>query len=81
MKKKFEEPIFKNIEIDGDTHDKNIIKADNVSFTGKKKVSVFEENFDGIKVILERDKEDNIKEIKFQCSCGQTKSIVLDYTD
>lgn len=79
--KKFIEPIFKELEIEDHKHSNNIIKAHKSQIRGSKKVSVFEENVEGIKVILEKDKNDNIKEIKFQCSCGQTKSIVLDYTD
>lgn len=81
MNKKFIEPIFKQLEIEDDRHSNNIIKANKSKIRGSKKVSVFEENVEGIKVILEKDKNDNIKEIKFQCSCGQTKSIVLDYSD
>ncbi|GJQ63614.1 MAG: hypothetical protein SCALA702_26670 [Melioribacteraceae bacterium] len=80
-KKQFSEPVFRQLDIDDDRHSNNIIKAGKTQIRGSKKVSVFEENVEGIKVILEKDKQDNIKEIKFQCSCGQTKSIVLDYSD
>jgi len=59
----------------------NIIKADNLKVAGIKKVSIEDEAETGIKIVLEKDENDQIKEIKFYCSCGQTKSIILDYSD
>lgn len=59
----------------------NIIKKDDANITGKTKISVDEESEDGVKIILKKDANDNIQEIKFVCSCGQTKTIVLDYNE
>jgi hypothetical protein len=59
----------------------NIIKKDDANITGKTKISVDEESEDGVKIILKKDGNDNIQEIKFVCSCGQTKTIVLDYNE
>lgn len=80
MKDSFDEPLFR--EFSFSTHQKgNFIKASEAELVGKTKVAIEEESHDGVKVILKKDANDSIKEIKFVCSCGQTKSIILDYSD
>ena len=80
MKPDFIETIF-NEYYDKKSSKSKIIKAKEVQISGKTKVSVEEESFDGVKIILKKDDMDNLKEIKFICSCGQTKSIMLDYSE
>lgn len=59
----------------------NLIKGNEANITGNVKVAVEEDSHDGVKIIVKKDKNENIKEIKFVCTCGQTKSILLDYTE
>ena len=58
-----------------------VIKKEDISLSGKTKISVEEEEHGGVKVILKKDENDTIKEIKFVCTCGESKSIILDYSD
>ncbi len=81
MKDNFEEPLFREFSMSEDKTNKSFIKASEASIVGKTRISVEEESHDGVKVILKKDSNDIIKEIKFVCSCGQTKSIMLDYTE
>lgn len=81
MKDVFEEPLFRELSLSDDKNSKNFIKASEISIAGKTRISIEEESHDGVKVILKKDANDTIKEIKFVCSCGQTKSIVLDYSE
>ncbi len=57
----------------------NIIQASKSKIAGKTKISVAEDGKDNVKVMLKKDIDDSIKEIKFICSCGKTKSLLLDY--
>ncbi|MFA8344010.1 MAG: hypothetical protein ACEPO8_13640 [Rhodothermaceae bacterium] len=59
----------------------NVIKSEAANIAGLSKISVEEESHDSVKVVLKKDENDNIKEIKFICSCGETKSVILDYSD
>lgn len=59
----------------------NIIKAEDAKIVGVAKVALEQESHDGVKIVLKKDHEDNIKEIKFICTCGETKSVILDYSD
>jgi flagellar hook protein FlgE len=59
----------------------NIIKGSSAKIEGKVKVSIQHDELDDVKVILKKDENDNIKEIKFVCSCGQTKTVILDYDE
>ena len=59
----------------------NIVKANEARIEGNAQIVVEEDGQDGVKIVLKKDKYDNIKEIKFVCTCGQTKSIVLDYSE
>ncbi|HRI45515.1 MAG: hypothetical protein KF721_04440 [Ignavibacteriaceae bacterium] len=81
MSEEFNEPIFTELKYSNRGKRSNLIKADKTEFTGKIKLSCEEDDEDGIKLILRKDEHDNIKEIKFVCSCGQTKTLTLDYTE
>ncbi len=79
MKETFEESLYK--EIESANNRKGLIKATQTKIIGKSKISVEEESHNGAKIVVKRDEYDTIKEIKFICSCGKTKSIVLDYSE
>ena len=81
MNDNFEEPVFREFDLPTNRNSKNFIKSSEATIVGKTKITVEEESHDGVKVILKKDANDSIKEIKFVCSCGQTKSIILDYSD
>ncbi len=81
MKENFEEPVYMEISADGGRKSLSFIKASEAEIIGKSKITVEEESHEGVKVILKKDANDAIKEIKFVCSCGQTKSIILDYSE
>ena len=81
MTNEFEEPIFREIDKDKSLQSGNVIKSEKVEISGKTKITVEEESHEGVKFILKRDANDEIKEIKFICSCGQTKSLILDYSE
>ena len=77
----FKEPVFREIEKEGSLQSGNVIKSEKVAISGKTKITVEEESHEGVKFVLKRDANDEIKEIKFICSCGQTKSLILDYSE
>jgi len=81
MTDEFKEPIFREIDKTSNMKSGNVIKSDKVAISGKTKITVEEESHEGVKFVLKRDANDEIKEIKFICSCGQTKSLILDYTE
>ncbi len=81
MSNEFEEPVFREIDKASNLKSGNVIKSEKVTVSGKTKITVEEESHEGVKFILKRDAKDEIKEIKFICSCGQTKSLILDYSE
>ena len=81
MADKFKEPIFRELGKEASLHSGNVIKSGKVSLSGKTKITIEEESHEGVKFVLKRDANDEIREIKFICSCGQTKSLILDYTE
>ncbi len=81
MKNNFKEPVFREFDFDLSEESGNYIKGNKAELVGKTKIAVEEESHEGVKIILKKDGNDSIKEIKFVCSCGQTKSVVLDYSD
>jgi len=81
MKDQFTEPVFREVNFDPSISTGNLIKASKANVTGKTKISVEEDGHGSVKVILKKDQDDSIKEIKFVCTCGQTKTIVLDYSE
>lgn len=81
MRNDFEEVTFRDLSVENKKRSGNLIRAEDTKIKGKIKVSVEEEVGLGVKIILKKDENDAIKEIKFICSCGQTKSIILDYSE
>jgi hypothetical protein len=77
----FEEPLFREFEVKGTGSQNGLIKSNNSDIKGKTKVTVEEESQHGIKIILKKDENETVQEIKFVCSCGQSKSIILDYSE
>ncbi len=77
----FEDALFKDIYAKNKLITGNLLKPEDVEIKGTAKISVEDDDIDGIRVILKKDANDSIKEIKFVCSCGQTKSIILDYSE
>ena len=79
--KNFNEEIYKEISFSNRPIDGNIIQADQVEIIGTSKITIEEESHEGVRIVLNKDSDDNIKEIKFVCSCGETKSVLLDYNE
>lgn len=77
----FNEEIFREISFNGSLENGNVINSDEIEIIGTRKITIEEESHEGVKIILNKDAEDNIKEIKFVCSCGETKSVLLDYSE
>ncbi len=77
----FDDAIYKEISCNPASLSGNVIKAEELKVIGSTKISVEEEMHEGVKIILNKDENDNIKEIKFVCSCGETKSVILDYNE
>lgn len=74
-----QEMLFEIINSNGLKSGKNVIKSEELHLEGKTKIAFEEDDIDGIKIVLNKDENNNVREIKFICSCGQTKSIILDY--
>ena len=81
MPHRFEDSLFKDIFSKNKAHTGNLLKREEFEIKGMAKIAVEDDEVDGIRIILKKDANDSIKEIKFVCSCGQTKSIILDYTE
>lgn len=79
--KNFNEEIYKEISHITKPTDGNVIQADQVEIIGTSKITIEEESHEGVRIVLNKDSNDNIKEIKFVCSCGETKSVLLDYNE
>ncbi len=79
MTEEFEDMSYKEISYRDVPKSGSVIKSSDVSIIGIAKISIEEDSSDGVKIILKKDEHDNIKEIKFVCSCGETKSLMLDY--
>jgi len=80
MANNFEDASFKDIYSKNKTNTGNLIKSTDVEISGLSKISFQDDEFDGIRILLKKDSNDNLKEIKFVCSCGQTKTVILDYS-
>jgi hypothetical protein len=79
MKSEFENYRFIEITPREVSKKDALIKSKDVKVTGNVSITVEEESKDGVKVLLKKDENENIKEIKFVCSCGETKTIQFDY--
>jgi hypothetical protein len=77
----FNEEIYREIAFNSLSLKGNLISSDDIEIIGTKKISVDEETHEGVRIVLNKDAEDNIKEIKFVCSCGETKTVLLDYNE
>lgn len=77
----FNEEVFREITYQNTARNGNLISADEVKVIGTSKISVEEESHEGVRIVLNKDSNDNVKEIKFICSCGETKSVILDYSE
>lgn len=81
MSEIFNDSFFNLVTTNSKVRNSNIIKSDDVLMQGVSQISFEEDSAEGIKVVLHKDNEGNLKEIKFICACGQTKSLVLDYSE
>ncbi len=81
MGNNFSEPIYLEIIPNSSSSKKNVIKKNEAVIAGNTKITVEEEPHENVKIILKKDTDDIVKEIKFICSCGQTKKITLDYSE
>ncbi|RMD51270.1 MAG: hypothetical protein D6830_00760 [Ignavibacteria bacterium] len=81
MVNQFSEEIFRTISRGEDARHGKILKPGQYKIAGKTKIELLEESHDGVKIVLNKDENDQIKEIKFICSCGETKSLFLDYSE
>lgn len=81
MADEFQDMMYKEISHREEDRSGNVIKSRCVTISGISKISIEEDSAEGVKIVLKKDQNDNIKEIKFICTCGETKSIVLDYSD
>lgn len=81
MEEEFQESSFKEIDYRAISGSGNLIKANDAKIVGVAKISIDQDAHNGVKIVLKKDSEDNIKEIKFICSCGETKSVLLDYNE
>jgi hypothetical protein len=77
----FENIAYREVDSNDFGNNKRIIKSSEVKINGYAKIEMHEEGHDGMKIILKKDEYDNIKQIKFVCSCGETKSIFLDFSE
>jgi hypothetical protein len=81
MPNHFEDVLMKDIYYKNTICSGNLIKAKDIELKGYSKITVEDDENEGVRIYLKKDASDNVKEIKFVCSCGQTKSIILDYTE
>jgi len=81
MANNFEDAVYKDIFPTNKTNTGNLIKSNDVEVLGLSKISFQDDDLDGVRILLKKDPNDNLKEIKFVCSCGQTKTVILDYNE
>jgi hypothetical protein len=81
QEQEFENYLFKEISYRDTDIDGNILRSNHVNIIGTTRIEVEEESLDGVKIVIKKDETENIKEIKFVCSCGQTKSVLIDYSE
>lgn len=81
MPNQFEEALVKDIFAKNTSNSGNLIKAADLEIKGSVRVVMEEDEHEAVKILVKKDANDAVKEIKFICSCGQTKSIILDYSE
>jgi hypothetical protein len=79
-KNQFEDIVMKDFNVTS-SKSGNLIKAKDVKLNGYSKITVEDDENEDVKIYLKKDINDVVKEIKFVCSCGQTKTVILDYND
>lgn len=77
----FKDHTYREISYRQEDRKGNLIKNDKIKIAGASKISIEEDSHEGVKIVFRKDQYDNIKEIKFICSCGETKSVILDYSE
>ena len=80
LEEDFVEPVYKEVEPVRPSMS-NVLKSSDIKIVGDVKISVDEDSEDSVNIFLKKDVHDNIQEIKFICSCGKTKSLIMDYTE
>lgn len=81
MSEYFQDSFFNVAMSTNKARKSNVLKSEDVIIQGVSQISYEEDHAEGIKFVLQKDGEGNLKEIRFICSCGQSKSIVLDYSE
>ena len=81
MSNSFVENTYREVLNSSKTNSGNIIKKDKIDYIGNTKIEFHDEHDDSVKVLLKKDQNDQVQEIKFVCSCGETKTIRLDYNE
>jgi hypothetical protein len=81
MNNTIEDAIFNSVTCISGSRKSGLIKAEDVQISGSLKICFEEDHSEGIKIVIIKDADNNIKEIKFICSCGQTKALSLDYSE
>jgi hypothetical protein len=81
MSELFVENTYREVINPNKSYSGNLIKKDNIKIIGATKIEAHDEHDDSVKVLIKKDEQDQVQEIKFVCSCGETKSIKLDYNE
>ncbi len=81
MASSFVENTYREVLNSSKSNSGNVIKKNTVDHIGKTKIEFHDEHDDSVKVLLKKDENDQVQEIKFVCSCGETKTIRLDYNE
>jgi hypothetical protein len=81
MKNIFETPVFRKAFINAKSSSGKVIKKTTSELRGTTRIVIEEDDTDMIKLMVIKDETESVKEIKFTCSCGCSKSILLDYTE
>lgn len=81
MSELFVENTYREVINPNKSHSGNLIKKNDIKIIGATKIEAHEEHDDSVKVLIKKDEQDQVQEIKFVCSCGETKSIKLDYNE
>ena len=80
QEEEFVEPVYKEVTPVRQSMS-NVLKSSDIKIMGDVKISVEEDSEDSVNIFLKKDAHDNIQEIKFICSCGKTKSLIMDYSE
>ena len=81
MSDTFAENTYREVINSNSSKSGNVIKKNEITTSGQTKVEFHDEHDDAVKILLKKDENDQVQEIKFVCSCGETKSIAFDYND